>query len=72
MVEVPAGLFVILAGGFALWASYDEDTFRRWVKSKLRKGWTLARERAGGMFAGVFFILIGALILAVGVMKLLA
>ena len=72
MLELLLGIFGILAGCFALYTSYDEDTFKRWIKSKPRKGWTLERERAGGMLAGVSFILISALILAMGVMKLLA
>ena len=69
MLEVLAGLFGILAGGFALWTSYDEAAFKRWVRPKSRRGWTLERERAGALIVGIGFILIGILILVTGFMK---
>lgn len=72
MVEILFGIFGILAGCFALYTSYNEDTFKRWIKSKPRKGWTLEGERARGLIVGVFFLLLGFLILAMGVVKDLA
>jgi uncharacterized membrane protein len=72
MLEILFGIFGVLTGCFALYTSYNEDTFKRWIKSKPRKGWTLERERAGGILAGIFFLLLGLLILAMGVVKLLA
>jgi uncharacterized BrkB/YihY/UPF0761 family membrane protein len=72
MLEVIAGIFGILVGGFALWTSYDEAAFKRWVRSKPRWRWSLERERAGALFVGIGFILIGILILLAGAMKLRA
>jgi hypothetical protein len=69
MLDVIAGIFGILAGGFALWTSYDEAAFKRWVRSKPRWGRSLERERAGTLFVGVGFIFIGFLILLTRLMK---
>jgi hypothetical protein len=69
MLEVSAGIIGILAGGFALWTSYDEAAFKRWVRPNPRRRWTLERERAGALIVGVGFILIGILMVVTGFMK---
>jgi len=70
MLEIIAGIFGILTGGFALWTSYDEAAFKCWVRLKPRKGWSLERERSGALIVGVGFIFIGMLFLLMGIKQL--